>query len=270
MGPSLALAVVLLAAVSCLQSAQGTSPPYPPLRPKPVCARDAPLIKLRFGQGEYGRAQAVEYDTFIPNMSSFTIHYWFYLEDTTTTNTIFNYANNPSLSSELLEVQLESKDQGRHQFWKVTIKGVESRVSSFPLIRINQWYHALHSWDSSTGIISHYINGELLQSHYNYETKGLVIPSGGVAQLGQTRNARLYHSGEDQGDGLNGSITLFQLSAKPIGVPTASDTVAAKAERAYKCDDQEEGEVISWSRTPGKGFGGVTMIPSYNSVCGHF
>ncbi|XP_063888943.1 pentraxin-related protein PTX3-like [Scylla paramamosain] len=273
LGPSRAVAVVLLAAVCCLQGAQGRSPPYPPIPPRPpVCPVDAPLIKLNFEQNERKRVQVVEYDTYIPNLSSFTIHYWFNLRDTATTNTMFNYATDPYTGTELLDVQLESKEGGRHQFWKITIKGVETRVSSFPPIRKGEWYHALHSWESSTGIISHYINGELLQSHYNYQTKGLVIPAGGIAQSGQTRSARFLYNSVDQGEGLNGWLTLFQLSAKPIGVPTSSDSVAAKAERAFNCadDHDKEGETISWNRTPRKGFGGVTETPSYNSVCGQF
>ena len=101
------------------------------------------------------------------------------------------------------------------------------------------------------------------------QTKGLVISERGIPQSGQTNLARV-HSNVDKGEGLDGWLTLLQLSGKPIGVPTSSDTVAAKAERAYRCEDQEEGELISWSRTPRSGFGGVTTVPSYNSVCGQF
>ncbi|XP_045114645.1 C-reactive protein 3.3-like [Portunus trituberculatus] len=271
MEPSRGVAVVLLAAVCCLHGAQGTSPPYPPLPPPrpPVCPLSNPLTKINFVQNAHGRAQVVQYVTDIPRLTSFTIHYWFSLETTSKTHTLFNYASDSYAGSELLEVQLETNDEGRNQFWKVTIEGVETRVSAYPPIGQWQWYHALHSWDSSTGIISHYINGELLQSHYNYQTKGLVISPRGTARSGQTRRA-LFNNGVDQGEGLDGWLTLLQFSGKPIGVPTSSDTVAAKAERAYRCEDQEEGEFISWSKTPRKSFGGVTAFPTFKSVCGQF
>ncbi|XP_045114646.1 uncharacterized protein LOC123506541 [Portunus trituberculatus] len=170
MEPSRGVAVVLLVAVCCLHGAHGRSPPRPP-----VCPLNNPLIKINFVQNAHGRAQVVQYVTDIPRLTSFTIHYWFSLETTSKTHTLFNYASDSYAGSELLEVQLETNDEGRNQFWKVTIEGVETRVKAYPPIGQWQWYHALHSWDSSTGIISHYINGELLQSHYNYQTKGLVI-----------------------------------------------------------------------------------------------
>lgn len=76
--------------------------------------------------------------------------------------------------------------------------------------------------------------------------------------------------GMDQGEGLNGWFTLFQLSSKaldPFDVATIDATVAILASQ---CTGEIEGDLISWRNTPRKGYGGVMETPSYSKVCGRF
>lgn len=96
----------------------------------------------------------------------------------------------------------------------------------------------------------------------------LVVPGGGVAVSGQHQSTSL-NMGLDQGEGLNGWLTLFQLSSKALG-PLSSTTKTAVAHLTSQCTDDMEGDLISWKKTPRKGHGGATETPSQSKVCGVF
>lgn len=85
---------------------------------------------------------------------------------------------------------------------------------------------------------------------------------------GQHQNAGLF-VGKDMGEGLNGWLTLFQLSSKPLGVLSyATKTVVARL--ASQCTGELEGDLINWRTTPRKGYGGAMVTPSFSKVCGAF
>ena len=98
------------------------------------------------------------------------------------------------------------------------------------------------------------------------QIKGIVIPGRGVAVSGQHQNTELTQ-GMDQGEGINGWFTLFQMSAKPLGSFAEAET---KAKLASQCSADMEGDLISWTTTPRKGYGGITETPSYSKACGRF
>lgn len=96
----------------------------------------------------------------------------------------------------------------------------------------------------------------------------LVVPGGGEGVSGQHQNSGL-NIGKDMGEGLNGWLTLFQLSSKPLG-PLTHATETAVARLASQCTGEMEGDIINWRKTPRKGFGGAMSTPSFSKVCGVF
>lgn len=94
------------------------------------------------------------------------------------------------------------------------------------------------------------------------------VRGGGVPMSGQHQRTSL-NNGLDQGEGLNGWLTLFQLSSKPLG-RLSSTKKAAVARLASQCSNEMEGDLISWKKTPRKGHGGASETLSENKVCGAF
>ncbi|KAG0718719.1 Sushi, von Willebrand factor type A, EGF and pentraxin domain-containing protein 1 [Chionoecetes opilio] len=242
-----AVVVVLVLAWCAFEGVQGSQPSPLPL-PRPpskatqtgvffpyICSKEITLSKIKVTQSERMYIQYVEYVAAIPHLTSFTLHYWFNLADTTNTSTMLNYEYEPSFPKNLLTVQLanEKGKQGQQQYWVMRLNGVlVSREAMHPPIRRGEWRHALHSWDAHTGVITHYIDGHLYKARTVYESKEWLIPAGGVAVSGQHHSAVTQGAGMDQGEGLNGWLTLLQLSSKPIG---ASPEDAALAKLAAQC-----------------------------------
>ncbi|XP_042230192.1 C-reactive protein 1.4-like isoform X2 [Homarus americanus] len=226
------------------------------------CLRNR-LPKLLLNQTGY--VEYSEYVAEVPPLTAFTMHYWFNLLSTVRTATTFNYGLNELSTNNNLTVQLV---QGNPQHWTLQINDhLVSRVVS-PLVRVGEWHHMLHSWDSSTGQWSVFMDGKILSFGLNPMSVGMVVPGGGVPVSGQRQNTALA-AGMDQGEGLEGWFTLFQLSARPLLNPNSPNTAFAVTSLASGCSIDLGGDVISWRGTPRRGYGGVMETPG-REICGHF
>ncbi|XP_071526625.1 C-reactive protein 1.4-like [Panulirus ornatus] len=221
------------------------------------------LPKLRLNQSGY--VQYSVYDVDMPELSSFTMHYWFNLIDANRTATTFNYALDLAKNNNNLTVQLE---RGQPQHWTMQINDMlVSRVVS-PLVEAGVWYHMLHSWNSATGQWSVFMNGKILATGHNSLSVGLKIPGGGIPASGQHQNTALF-MGMDQGEGIEGWFTLFQMSSRPLHSPYSKATANTVEALASQCSRDLVCDIVSWRGTPRKGYGGVTETPGQED-CGDF
>lgn len=96
------------------------------------------------------------------------------------------------------------------------------------------------------------------------------IPQGGLAVSGQHQRSRIDNPiGMDRGEGVEGFLTLFQLSSKPLRQPYSVASAALVDSLASQCSKDLGSDVISWRNTPRKQFGGVTETPA-REECGNF
>nr|XP_045602293.1 C-reactive protein 1.4-like [Procambarus clarkii] len=249
--------VVVVAAV--LHTSQAA---HFPSKTSSLCQENS-LQKLMLNQTGY--VQYVHYFTQFPRLTAFTMHYWFNLISTNRTSTSFNYGLNELSTNNNLTVQLVKEGQ---QFWTLQIN--DQLVSKVPskFVGVGEWHHMLHSWDSATGQWSVFMDGKLLSHGFDPKSVGLVVPGGGVAVSGQHQKTAIT-GGMDRGEGLEGWFTLFQLSAQSIKDPTSNRAANVVASLTSKCTEDFGGDVISWRKTPRKGYGGVAETPG-REVCGAF
>ncbi|KAK3852973.1 hypothetical protein Pcinc_040463 [Petrolisthes cinctipes] len=226
-----------------------------------LCTQNG-LPKLMLNQTGY--VQYCHYMTDIPTMTSFTLHFWFHLLDASRTSTMFNYGLDEGRNTNNLTVQLES---GFPQYWRLEINDVlVIRVPS-PLVRVGEWHHALVSWQSLTGQWSVFLDGDLVESGSSVQSRGLVVPGGGNAVSGQHQNT--LHNGEDVGQGLEGWMTLLQLSREPLYQPDSYAIKRYVKFLATFCSKDVGGDIIGWRVTPRKGYGGIMETPG-RQTCGYF
>lgn len=211
-----------------------------------------------------GYVQYCHYMTEIPTMVSLSLHYWFLLLDTSRTSTTFNYGLDETVNTNNVTVQLEA---GTPQRWRLEINDVlVNRVPS-PPVRVGEWHHVFHSWHSQSGQWSVFLDAKLIGSSINRQSQGLVVVGGGNAVSGQHQNT--LHNGMDVGQGLEGWMTLLQLSSRPLLNPTSLTAGYFVTTLASQCSRDYGGDVISWRSTPRKGYGGIMETPG-SEVCGHF
>ncbi|XP_063615285.1 C-reactive protein 1.1-like [Penaeus indicus] len=226
------------------------------------------LSKLLINQTGY--TQYVHYYTDFPELTSFTMQYWFNLNKNFRSATTFNYALDEEVNTDNVTLQLHQGEQLHSpSHWTLHINGIlVVRVESPPVLA-GEWHHMLHSWDSNQGEWSIFMDGRLLGSGYSKEGRGLVIPAGGVAVSGQHQNTAQF-GGMDQGAGIEGWFTLFNMVSRPLFNPKSARTLATVARIASECSPHAAyGDVISWTSTPRKGYGGVMETPAA-PVCGWF
>lgn len=94
-----------------------------------------------------------------------------------------------------------------------------------------------------------------------------MVPGGGTAVSGQHQNT--LHNGMDVGQGLEGWMTLLQLSQETLYQPDSYSTKQYVKSLATFCSKDVGGDVISWRVTPRKGYGGIMETPG-TQICGHF
>lgn len=86
---------------------------------------------------------------------------------------------------------------------------------------------------------------------------------------GQHQNTAQFN-GMDQGEGIEGWFTLFNMVSHPLPYPRSAGTRAIVARIASECSPNDAyANVISWKSTPRKGYGGVMETPAV-PVCGRF
>ncbi|XP_042871780.1 C-reactive protein 1.1-like [Penaeus japonicus] len=226
------------------------------------------LSKLLINQTGY--IQYVHYYTDIPELTGFTMHYWFNLKNNFRSATTFNYALDTKVNTDNVTLQLhQGKYLSSPSHWTLRINDILVMDVASPPVLAGEWHHMLHSWDSSQGAWSIYMDGKLLGYGYNEQARGLVIPAGGIAVSGQHQNTAF--NGMDQGKGIEGWFTLFNMFSNPLLYPKSTRTLDLVARIAKQCsiDQQVEGNVISWKSTPRKGYGGIMETPAV-PVCGQF
>ncbi|XP_027224173.1 C-reactive protein 1.4 isoform X1 [Penaeus vannamei] len=217
-----------------------------------------------------GYTQYAHYYTDIPELTGFTMHYWFKLNKNFRSATTFNYALDAEVNTDNVTLQLhQGKQLHSPSHWTLHINDVLVVRLESPPVLAGRWHHMLHSWDSTQGAWSVFMDGGLLGYGYSEEGRGLVIPAGGIAVSGQHQNTAQFN-GMDQGEGIEGWFTLFNMFSRPLLYPNSRGTLAAVARIARQCSpDQPEGDVISWRSTPRKGYGGIMETPAI-PVCGKF
>ncbi|XP_068217758.1 C-reactive protein 1.4-like [Palaemon carinicauda] len=224
------------------------------------CPAVLPLSKVMMNQSNY--VQYVYYATPIPDLQSFTLQYWFNLYNADRISTTFDYTvRGPTNSTIRINLQ-----RGQPQRWFLYINEILVSNVISPLIRTGEWHFMVHSWNSWTGSWSIYMDGVLLQAGSSPEGRGLVVRGGGEAYSGQRQNT---DDGMDRGEGLEGWMTLFQMSVRPLLNPASPQTLRMVSRLASSCNGQFNGDLISWSRTPRKGYGGPQETPA-RPVCGNF
>lgn len=224
------------------------------------CPPSLPLSKIMLNQSNY--IQYVHYITPIPDVKSFTIQYWFNLINTARTATPFDYTQRGPTNS-TIRIHLM---KGQPQRWVLYINEVLVSDVVSPPVQSGAWHFMVHSWNSWTGTWSIYMDGVLLGAGASPQGTGLVVQGGGEAYSGQRQNTG---DGMDRGEGLEGWMALFQMSVRPLLNPTSAETLRMVSRLGSSCNGLYSGDLISWTKTPRKGYGGVQETPAL-PVCGNF
>ncbi|KAG7176122.1 C-reactive protein 1.4-like [Homarus americanus] len=207
--------------------------------------------------------QYVEYVAEMPDLSGFTLHYWIHLLEPSSFVCPFAYINEADDTSiQVLVVRSELS-----WTWVIQVNGVVVSLVTSPVSLVGKWHHVLHSWHSHSGNWSFYLDGHLVDSGINLETKGMTVSGGGRAYSGQRYNA--ITSSEPCDEGVHGWLTLLGLDTR--GIQRAEHWMSRLMVTVLVdgCSPEQGGDILTWDYTPRQGYGGV-MTTRANTTCGHF
>nr|XP_053657309.1 C-reactive protein 1.4-like [Cherax quadricarinatus] len=225
------------------------------------------LLYLQVLFNQTATLQYLEYSDHLPDLTGFTLHYWLHLLQPSSLACPFTYYN----EADDTYVQVLIVSSGVNTWsWVLQINDVVVSLVQSPVNLIGKWHHVLHSWHSGTGSWSVYLDGRLVDSSVNTQTKGLVVSGGGRAFSGhRQRVIRGSDKCVDGDEGLYGWLTLLSLDTRGIERGDYWMNRMMVVVVADGCRPELGGDALSWYHTPRRGYGGV-MEARANTTCGLF
>ncbi|KAA0186466.1 hypothetical protein HAZT_HAZT007612 [Hyalella azteca] len=208
----------------------------------------------------------VQYEQFATNVSQLdeiSTCFWMMVDDPLRPATMLNYAMDERVNNDNITLQY----RGSESLWTLVINGQNVYRSKARRLQARKWTHFCHSWSGKTGEWSVWQNGNLIESDVNQQSRGWKIPAGGVLVTCQHQNTIQNNGGRDNGEGLEGSLTLMSVSDKHLSTDSISRRYVDHVSK--DCSPRARGEIADWLNTPRLRFGGVRSSRA-QAVCGNF
>ncbi|KAF6121319.1 pentraxin 3 [Phyllostomus discolor] len=177
-------------------------------------------------------------------LESFSACIWVKATDVLNKTILFSYGTkrNP------YEMQLYLSDQSVVS----VVGGEENRLVADTEISLGRWTHLCSTWKSERGLLSTWVNGELVATTAGMAT-GHVIPEGGILQIGQEKNGCCVGGGFDETLAFSGRLTGFNIWDRVLSNEEIRETGGAES-----CHIR--GNVVGWGVTEIQPHGGAQYI----------
>ncbi|XP_007941737.1 pentraxin-related protein PTX3 [Orycteropus afer afer] len=177
-------------------------------------------------------------------LKSFSACLWVKATDVLNKTVLFSYGTkkNP------YEIQLYLS----YQSTVLVVGGEENKLVADTVISLGRWTHLCGTWNSETGSMSLWVNGELVATTVKMAL-GHAVPEGGILQIGQEKNGCCVGGGFDETLAFSGKLTGFNIWDHSL-----SREEIREAGGAESCHIR--GNVVGWGVTEIQPHGGAQYI----------
>ncbi|XP_054435983.1 pentraxin-related protein PTX3 [Pteronotus mesoamericanus] len=177
-------------------------------------------------------------------LESFSACIWVKATDVLNKTILFSYGTkrNP------YEMQLYLSNQSM----VFVVGGEENRLVADTVISLGRWTHLCSTWNSEKGLMSLWVNGELVATTVGMAT-GHIIPEGGILQIGQEKNGCCVGGGFDETLAFSGRLTGFNIWDRVLSNEEIRETGGAES-----CHIR--GNVVGWGVTEIQPHGGAQYV----------
>lgn len=177
-------------------------------------------------------------------LESFSACIWVKATDVLNKTILFSYGTkwNP------YEIQLYLSSQSL----VFVVGGKENKLAADTVVSLGRWTHLCGTWSSEQGIMSLWVNGELVATTEEMATSH-PVPEGGILQIGQEKNGCCVGGGFDETLAFSGRVTGFNIWDRVL-----SEEEIRESGGAESCHIR--GNVVGWGVTEIQPHGGAQYV----------